>query len=95
MVIVCGWCSKPTANADRCTSCGHEDPARPWVQRGATPPAIGQPAAGRPRLDPAAVRRQLAEAERALDGRAPTVDALAEELGVDPATVRRWRKVAG
>jgi predicted transcriptional regulator len=41
-------------------------------------------------------RRLLAEAEKALrdEGREATVDRVAEHLGIDPRTVRRWRAVS-
>ena len=77
-MIVCGWCGKPTT-PERCSACGHIDPARPYVQR-------GEPV---PTTDPN--QHRLTEAEAALGPRA-TVDALAEYLSVDPRTVRRWRK---
>ena len=85
-MIACGWCGLATANPDRCTSCGHEDPSRPWLQRGQSPPTIDG------RTDPTTIRRRLAEATRALGG-SPTIEALAEELGVSPRTVRRWREM--
>jgi hypothetical protein len=85
-VIACGWCGHATANLDRCTSCGHEDPARPHRQRGSEPPVVDG------RIDPTDVRKRLAEATRTLGGN-PTIEALAEQLGVSPRTVRRWREM--
>lgn len=87
MVIECGWCGHHTANLDRCTACGHEDPPRPWVQRGMVPPSPS-PAAGRPRLTDGDLRRRLASGG--------TDEEIAERFEVDPRTVRRWRqKVSG
>lgn len=86
MVIVCGWCGKETANKDRCTSCGHVDPPRPWVQRGEPVPTIAAHA-GRPAVDPTEARRRLS----ALGGHA-TDEQLADHHQVDERTVRRWRK---
>lgn len=94
-MIVCGWCGKPTANADRCSTCGHADPARPWVQRGQDAPVVANHDPGRPTLDAHDVARRLAAARASLEGRPATVDALAEALDVSPRTVRRWQKVAG
>ena len=86
-MIVCGWCGKDTANHDRCTSCGHVDPERPWVQRGEDVPTA-QHGAGRPRLTDADLRRRLAAGG--------TDDEIAARHDVDPRTVRRWRhKVSG
>ena len=92
-MIACGWCGKPTASLDRCTSCGHVDPPRPWLQRGQEPPAIAHEP-GRPATDPSDVGRRLATA-RATLGPHATVDAIAELLDVSPRTVRRWAKVSG
>lgn len=78
-MIVCGWCGKDTANEDRCTSCGHIEPTRPFVQR-------GEPV---PRAD--VRRRRLAEAAAAL-GPDATIERIAEFLEVDARTVRRWRQ---
>lgn len=92
-MIVCGWCARLTANRERCTSCGHEDPPRPWAQRGVEPPEW-HPSHGRPRVTPTEVARRLADARRELGDRA-TVERLAEHLDVSPRTVRRWQKVSG
>lgn len=90
MVIRCGWCGKDTANRDRCTSCGHEDPARPWVQRGQEPPVVAEREAGRPALTDTEIRARLAAVPGATD------EALAVHWDVDPRTIRRWRaKVSG
>lgn len=92
-MITCGWCGKATANVDRCTSCGHADPKRPWVQRGSPAPAVSHEP-GRPAIDPADVARRLALARAELGPHA-TVDAIAEHLQVSPRTVRRWQQVSG
>lgn len=92
-MILCGWCGKATANQDRCTPCGHADPARPWVQRGEDPPTVSREP-GRPAVIPADVARRLAAA-RAQLGPHATVDQIAETLDVSPRTVRRWQRVAG
>lgn len=90
MVIRCGWCGKDTANRDRCTTCGHEDPARPWVQRGQEPPTAPAREAGRPPLSLDEIRKRLAEHPGATD------EQLAELLDVTDRTIRRWRqKVSG
>ena len=91
MVITCGWCGKPTTAA-RCVACDHEDPARPWAQRGMPAPVVEREP-GRPRTDPAEVAHRMAEARTALGPHA-TVDAIAEALDVSPRTVRRWQKVS-
>lgn len=86
-MIRCGWCGRDTANRDRCTSCGHVDPMRPWVQRGEPVPEVTREA-GRPSLTDAELRHRLASGG--------TDDAIADRFGVDPRTVRRWRqKVSG
>lgn len=94
-MIECGWCGNDTANLDRCTSCGHADPARPWVQRGEDAPVTGNHEPGRPELDPGEIRRRLAKARAVLGDRPATVEALAEVLDVSERTVRRWQKVSG
>lgn len=80
-MIACGWCGKGTVNPDRCTSCGHSDPALPWEQRGQAVPTIHPHA------------EALAKAERDIrdSGRTPTIDRLAEALDVSTTTVKRWR----
>jgi ribosome-binding protein aMBF1 (putative translation factor) len=93
--MVCGWCARLTSSADRCSACGHEDPARPWRQRGMEPPTWQAQDAGRPTLDVGDVRRRLADGRRQLGDRPATVEALAEALDVSPRTVRRWQKMAG
>lgn len=93
-MIRCGWCGKDTANRDRCTSCGHADPERPWVQRREPVPEVSH-APGRPSVEPDEAARRLAAARREI-GPGATVEAMAEHLGVDPRTVRRWQqKVSG
>lgn len=84
-MLVCGWCEHPSARADLCSHCGHEDPARPWVQRGRTPPSVAE-------YEVAERRRRIAEARRRLEasGQPVTNSALAEVLGVDARTVGRW-----
>lgn len=90
MVIVCGWCGKDTANHDRCTSCGHVDPERPWVQRGEPVPQVAH-APGRPVVDAAEARRRLAAL-----GPHATDEQLAAHHDRDVRTIRRWReKVSG
>lgn len=91
-MITCGWCGKPTT-PERCIACGHDDPARPWVQRGQAAPVVERDP-GRPRTDPADVAHRMAEARSALGPHA-TVEQIAEALEVSPRTVRRWQKVAG
>jgi hypothetical protein len=93
VVILCGWCGKATANLDRCTTCGHVDPERPYVQRGEVAPSA-EPDPGRPALDRATVSKRLAEARAAL-GSPATVAAIAEFLDVSERTVRRWQQMAG
>ena len=83
MTIVCGWCGHSTGDEDRCTSCGHEDPRRPWIQRGQEPPTWTAREENRRRIEEA--RKQL---ER--DGQKVTRAALAELLEVDERTLRRW-----
>lgn len=86
-MIVCGWCGKDTANRDRCTTCGHADPERPWVQRGEPVPEVAH-GAGRPVITDADLRQRLASGG--------TDDDIAARFEVDPRTVRRWRaKVSG
>lgn len=90
-MISCGWCGHPTL-PDLCGSCGHVDPARPWLQRGMEPPTVD-----RPTLDRTASARRIAAATQRLgdEGRRVTIEALAEVLDVSPRTVRRWRDLAG
>jgi hypothetical protein len=92
VVIRCGWCGNPTANPERCTSCGHEDPPRPWVQRGEEPPTVRTDATGRPVLEAKAIRRRLAEARAVLPN--ATQAQLAEHLDISVRTLGRWQKVA-
>lgn len=90
-MIRCGWCGKDTANRDRCTTCGHVDPERPWVQRGEPVPTIAPRDPGRPQVTEADARARLSAL-----GPHATDDQLAEHHGVDARTVRRWRaKVSG
>jgi hypothetical protein len=89
-VIECGWCGKPTPNGDRCTSCGHEYPRRPWEQRAMPVPTLTR-APGRPRVDAGEAARRLAAA-----GPHATDEQVAAHWEVDPRTVRHWRaKVSG
>lgn len=94
-MIVCGWCGHPTAPDARCANCRHEDPAKPWLQRGETAPLV-EDTAGRPPLDRAEIGQRLAVARQSLTdaGRRATVEALAELLDVSPRTVRRWREMS-
>lgn len=88
-MITCGWCGRLTANVDRCTTCGHDDPTRPWAQRGMATPTHA-PAAGRPALTVEELRKRLAAHPGATD------EQLAEQFDRDPRTIRRWRqKVSG
>lgn len=91
-MILCGWCHQP-ATPPRCGACGHEDPARPWLQRGEEPPRVATEA-GRPVLDEPAIRLRYRDAKRAIEaaGGVPTVDALAEALDRSPRTIREWRR---
>lgn len=85
-MIVCGWCHAETQPA-RCSLCGR-DPALPWVQRGQEPPTVT--AADRNRI-----RMVRTSADLVAEGLEPTIERLADRLGVDPRTVRRWRGVSG
>ena len=87
MVIVCGWCGKPTTNWTRCSECAHIAPQRPWEQRGESVPTIPTHPAGRPPLDATELRKRLASL-----GPGATDDQIAERFEVDPRTVRRWRQ---
>jgi hypothetical protein len=84
-VIVCGWCHGETT-PDRCSLCGR-DPALPWVQRGQEPPAVNPAERNR-------VRMVRASTDLLAEGYEPTIERLADRLGVDPRTVRRWRAVS-
>lgn len=91
-MIRCGWCGGVTEPV-RCGACGHDDPARPWVQRGQEVPQIATET-GRPSLEEAEVRHRYAEAKAAIteSGRIPTVEAIAERLDRSPRTIRDWRR---
>jgi hypothetical protein len=82
-MIVCGWCGQPTTPGPACASCGR-DPALPWTQRGLFAPLADKYARE---------RRLLAEAERDIRGQGlePSADRLAERLGIDARSVRRWQ----
>lgn len=84
-MILCGWCSEPTKDGERCDHCRHIDPTRPYTQRGLPVPDASE-----------AKLRRLARAEADIRaaGEVVTVERLAERLGVDPRTVRRWREVS-
>jgi hypothetical protein len=76
VVILCGWCGKATANEDRCTSCGHLDPVKPWTQRGQEAPVVDACKAGRPAVDAADPRagwrvRDTGRGHRRAPGRRP------------------------
>jgi len=90
-VIRCGWCGEATEPVT-CGACGHDDPAKPWLQRAQEPPQIAVDS-GRPSLDEPVIRHRYAEAKAQLvaDGRVPTVEAIAERLDRSPRTVRLWR----
>lgn len=89
-MILCGWCGKQTGPG-RCSTCGHEDPERPYVQRGQEVPQVRL--GGRPGSDRKENARRLAEARNALGSNA-TVEDIAEHLDVSPRTVRRWQEMA-
>lgn len=100
-MIVCGWCGHPAGEWEttslmpvggECRACGHEDPARPWVQRGKHPPELRTDAVGRPSLDPVAIRKRLHDARTVLPG--ATQEAIAEHLGISLRTLGRWQKLA-
>lgn len=86
--VACGWCGHPTAPGT-CGYCGR-DPSRPYLQRGIPVVHVPMPKAGRPGLDDATIRARLREATEIL-GPDATVQEIAEQLGVDPRTVRRWK----
>jgi hypothetical protein len=103
-MIVCGWCGKPTEakdwettaltpDAGECRACGHEDPAKPWLQRGQQPPVAnqGRGAGGRPSLDISQIRERVRIARKEL-GADVTNAALAAHLGIDERTLGRWQK---
>jgi hypothetical protein len=103
VVIVCGWCGQATAGEwettalmptgeTRCQSCGHEDPARPWVQRGDTPPSPQPRPEGRPPLDASQIRQRLRIARK--EHPDATNAELAEALDISERTLGRWLKVA-
>lgn len=90
--VMCGWCDR-VAEPPVCAYC-HRDPLLPWTQRGIVPDEV---APGRPGLDGDQIRRSYGEARRAVvdAGKAPTVEAIAEQLDRSPRTVRDWRKRFG
>lgn len=81
-MIACGWCGAGT-ESDRCSNCGR-DPEQAYTQRNRTPLVFNDHS------------RRLADARKRLtaSGRAITVDRLAEEIGVDARTVRRWQQMS-
>lgn len=106
-LIVCGWCGQPTdseaywettafAPAGECRACGHEDPAKPWVQRAKQPPLARaeHEAGGRPALDASQVRQRLRIARKEL-GQDATNAQLAAHLQISERTLGRWQKLAG
>ena len=92
-MIRCGWCGGATRDEITCDMCGR-DPVKPYRQRGKWPPQIETPERGRPHLDVREARKRIESAEYQLrqQGRAVTTEAVAELLGVDPRTIRRWRQ---
>ncbi len=90
--IVCGWCGNAT-DVGACLYCAR-DPEQPWVQRGQSAPVIADHDTGRPALDERDIRQRYAEAQHAIEaeGRAATVEAIAERLDRSPRTVREWRR---
>lgn len=93
-MILCGWCGKRTANVDRCTSCGHVDPEKPWDHRGEPVPTVRLAPIGRPPTEARDARRRVSEARNALGPDATNED-LAEHLGVSLRTLGRWQKLSG
>lgn len=93
-MIRCGWCGRQTDAVDRCTSCGHVDPTRPYDQRGEPAPTVRLAPAGRPPLNPTIQRARLMEARASL-GRTATDEQLAEFLDISLRTLGRWKKLAG
>lgn len=93
MKVICGWCGRLARPDGPCGHCGR-DPWLPWRQRGLEPAEVADPAAGRPELDEEDIRRRYRDAHAALvaEGRAPTVEAIAERLDRAPRTVREWRR---
>ncbi len=91
--ILCGWCGLATAAGQPCHHCGR-DPRVAWEHRGATPPELPDPTAGRRPLDEAAIREQYEGARAAITaaGHDPTVEAIAERLDRSPRTVRAWKQ---
>lgn len=94
-MILCGWCGRGTPDGPACVICRHDDPARPYRQRGTEPPRVDVHE-GRPTLVPSDVVRRLAVARAELQrqGRTVTIETMAELLEVSPRTVRRWREMA-
>lgn len=90
-MIRCGWCGVVTGT-EPCDACGR-DPMLPYRQRGIVPTAIAHHDAGRPMLDARTIRSQYGAARQVLlaAGRSPTIEAIAEELGRTPRTIRDWR----
>lgn len=90
--VTCGWCGR-IAEPPRCGNC-HRDPEAAWTQRGQEAPRSSE---GRPTLDADEARRLYGSARASLvaDGRAATVEAIAERLDRSPRTVRDWRKRFG
>ena len=106
-MIICGWCGQATQSdaywettammpVGECRSCGHEDPARPWVQRNQKPPEAteGNSQGGRPTLDASQIGQRLRIARKEL-GPDATNAQLAEHLGISDRTLSRWQKLAG
>ena len=79
-MIVCGWCGNGTPDELDCLSCGHEDPAKPWHQRGMEPP------------DHHALQIAQATKRLRMRGERVTDETLAEELDISPRTLGRWRQ---
>lgn len=90
--IQCGWCGQPTIDEDACERCGR-DPRLAWEQRGSDPVRLKDKGHGRPDLEVAEVLKVYEGAREALRARGvdPTVEAIAEELGRSPRTIRDWR----
>lgn len=95
-MIRCGWCGWPTRDAPLCSNCGR-DPQKAWRQRNQSAPIVEHLPAGHPVLDAATIRSLYGAARMVLlsAGHPATVEAIAEQLGRSPRTVRDWRKRFG
>ena len=94
--FICGWCEQSTTDELICSQCGHEDPARPWLQRGKTIPLSEEREhlGGRPRLEPGQIRQRLRIAQKELGDNATNAQ-VAERLEISERTLARWQKLVG